>query len=581
MLGLGVVVLSSVASIVLNRNENLLNSAQPEADDSRRVAPPPSSSGVLAQRPFLRIPPFPGAKVEHFSQLNSTEPAPSDLVDEMRHFRVGGAYWGAQPALPNSYVLVRSSAALEASRQIAGTDEPILWSADRDQSDAAGCRVITAECDPWHMLRSARALFADFDDEVSLIAALCDVPVYVRDEGTSRYLLRAADRARLLGSAIPSNNLLNPFTMEPMTALEAVRLCGFWRRLIDSNREISAGAGFAFWKQKHVAPLLWGGSDPFRFMRNPQDGRGDGSVAVWRSKVRPETLAQLECEGAAIVDVEDGFLRSRGLGADCIPPLSITVDRAGAHFDPSRASELEALLQCGTFTDDLLERARELRALIVENGLSKYEQGRAPQARRAIGRRHILVPGQVEDDRAVVLGGCGLSSNLELLKRVREQAPDAYVLYKPHPDVLAGHRRGMIPQRECLPYADEIVGELPIASLISMVDEVHVNTSLAGFEALLRRKPVTVYGVPFYAGWGLTVDLGPVPARRTARRSLDELVAATLLLYPRYLDPITGLPCPAEVLVPRLCKGSAGDPGLLVRMRRLQGKLMRRLGLVA
>ena len=80
-----------------------------------------------------------------------------------------------------------------------------------------------------------------------------------------------------------------------------------------------------------------------------------------------------------------------------------------------------------------------------------------------------------------------------------------------------------------------------------MVDEVHVNTSLAGFEALLRGKAVTTYGVPFYAGWGLTRDLGPVPARRTAKRSIDELVAAALLIYPRYLDPVTGLPCPAEV----------------------------------
>lgn len=573
--------LSSVASIVLNRNENLLNSAQPEAGDQRRVASAPSPSGIEAQRPFLRIPPFPGAKVEHFSQLNSTEPAPSDIVEEVRRLRVGGAYWGAQPALPTRYVLVRSSAALEASRQAVGSDETILWSVDRDQGVEASCRVISGECDPWHMLRSARALFTDLDDEIGLIARLCDVPVYVLDGGTGRYVRRSADNARLLRSAIPSHNLLNPFSMEPMTALQAVRLCGFWRQLIDSNREISAGAGFAFWKQRHVAPLLWGGNDAFRFLRNPQDGRGDGSVAVWRSKVRAETLVQLEYEGAVFVEVEDGFLRSQGLGADCIPPLSITVDRAGAHFDPSNASELEALLQCGTFTDDLLERARELRALIVENGLSKYEQGRASQARRASGRRHILVPGQVEDDRSVLLGGCGLSSNLELLKRVREQAPDAYVLYKPHPDVLAGHRRGMIPEWECLHYADEIVGDLPIASLISMVDEVHVNTSLAGFEAVLRRKPVTVYGVPFYAGWGLTTDLGPVPARRTARRTLDELVAAALLLYPRYLDPVTGLPCPAEALVARLCHGAAADPGLLVRMRRLQGKLMRRFGLVA
>ena len=149
-------------------------------------------------------------------------------------------------------------------------------------------------------------------------------------------------------------------------------------------------------------------------------------------------------------------------------------------------------------------------------------------------------------------GGCGLVSNLELLKRVREQAPDAYILYKPHPDVLAGHRRGAIGERACLEYADEIVGDAPIASLIAMVDEVHVNTSLAGFEALLRGKRVTTYGVPFYAGWGLTRDLGPVPSRRTARRTIDELVAATLLIYPRYLDPVTGLPCPAEIVVARL-----------------------------
>jgi capsular polysaccharide export protein len=110
-----------------------------------------------------------------------------------------------------------------------------------------------------------------------------------------------------------------------------------------------------------------------------------------------------------------------------------------------------------------------------------------------------------------------------------------------------------------------------------MVDEVHVNTSLAGFEALLREKGVTTYGVPFYAGWGLTRDLGPVPARRTARRSLDELVAATLLMYPRYLDPVSGLPCPAEIIVARLSSDEDRGLGLLVGMRRLQGKVMRRL----
>jgi capsular polysaccharide export protein len=314
-----------------------------------------------------------------------------------------------------------------------------------------------------------------------------------------------------------------------------------------------------------------------QFLRGAAGLEPNASVAVWRTKAAPEAIEELELKGNPLIEVEDGFLRSRGLGADCIPPLSITVDRLGAYFDPSQPSELELSLEKGDFGPEVLARARKLRHLIVEAGLGKYEQGRDVLDRPAGDRRHILVPGQVEDDRAVQLGGCGLVSNLELLRKVREHAPEAYILYKPHPDVLAGHRRGAVSDKACLQFADEIVGDLSIGSLIDMVDEVHVNTSLAGFESLLRGKVVTTFGVPFYAGWGLTRDFGPVPSRRSAKRTLDELVAAALLFYPRYLDPVTGLPCPAEVVVARLSANEERDPGLLVGMRRLQGKLMRRL----
>jgi capsular polysaccharide export protein len=301
----------------------------------------------------------------------------------------------------------------------------------------------------------------------------------------------------------------------------------------------------------------------------------DRPVAAWLSKCSAAEVKHLADVGVPIVEVEDGFLRSQGLGADCVPPLSITVDRLGAYFDPHQPSELEKLLQDGSFSEEVLERARQLRALIVEAGLGKYEQGAVAIKRPAGNRRHILVPGQVEDDRSVMTGGNGLS-NLDLLKRVRGDAPDAYILYKPHPDVLAGHRKGAVDERTCLKFADEIVGGNSISSLIAMVDEVHVNTSLAGFEALMRNKAVTTWGVPFYAGWGLTSDKGVIPARRTARRSVDQLVAAALLLYPRYLDPESGLPCPAEIVVERLINSDTEIVGAVVRLRRLQGKLMRR-----
>ena len=170
-----------------------------------------------------------------------------------------------------------------------------------------------------------------------------------------------------------------------------------------------------------------------------------------------------------------------------------------------------------------------------------------------------------------------MRGNLDLLRRTRMAEPDAYLLYKPHPDVRAGHRKGHVPEADALHYADAIVSDQSISALIDMVDGVHVITSLAGFEALLRGKPVTTHGVPFYAGWGLTRDLGAVPERRGRTCTLDALVAATLLLYPRYLDPVTGLPCPPEVLIERLKSGTRRKNTILVMLRRTQGGLRRLL----
>jgi len=63
-------------------------------------------------------------------------------------------------------------------------------------------------------------------------------------------------------------------------------------------------------------------------------------------------------------------------------------------------------------------------------------------------------------------------------------------------------------------------------------------TSTMGFEALLAGKPVSVFGLPWYAGWGATDDR-QVCARRTRKRTVDELFAAAYFHYTRYLDPVT------------------------------------------
>ena len=529
---------------------------------------------------FLRIPPFPGAAANTFEPAGKSPPeweCIAGTIDSIRRFRVGGTYWAAQPDLPSKYLLVRSPAASEHTRQLAGDYPTVTWQSEHGGAKPGTAYRYAGDCDPWHMLSGAVAVVCDARDEVVLIANILGVPAYAYDSRSDELELLTSDPTEQSGEILPYGSLRNPFSGEAMSVGEAIELCGFWRSLIDSNRGIAGGMGFAFWKQDNVAPLLWDGSAPFRFLRSIPDGLGGKPVAIWRSRTAPEILADLDQSGVPLIEVEDGFLRSNGLGADCVPPLSITVDRLGPYFDPSQPSELELLLENGDFDESTVARANRLRQVIMASGLSKYDRGSAVISRPAGRRRHILVPGQVEDDRSVQSGGCGISTNLDLLRHVREQSPDAYILYKPHPDVLAGHRKGTIREPACLEHADQIAANVSIAALIDMVDEVHVNTSLSGFEALLRGKEVTTYGVPFYSGWGLTRDLGPVPARRTKRRTIDELVAATLLLYPRYLDPLTGLPCPAEVVVDRLGSGQSGETGIVVALRRMQGRIRRKL----
>ncbi len=525
------------------------------------------------------IPPFPGRHYRKIVRLEieaDVRPTRAECIAAVREKRVGGTYWAAQPAVPPAYLLVRSQAALKSSSKLVEHHGEMLgWFESNPSSEIA---AIVGQCDPWHMLKGAQALVCDADDEVRIIAALLGVATYIVDPNGDLSLLCEADVAALLEDAMPIEaSFADPFGGKAINLIELIELCGFWRSLIDANRSISGGGGFAFWKQASVLPLLWGGGNIAGFFSPLASERSSGGVAIWRSRTSPGIIDQLERRGIATYEVEDGFLRSNGLGADCIPPLSIVIDRLGPYFDPGQPSELENILEHSEFAPSLLARARSLRKTIVAAGLGKYDQGDAILERFDAGRRHILVAGQVEDDRSILTGGSGLASNLELLQMVRAREPNAYLVYKPHPDVVAGHRKGYISENIGRQFADKVITGGSISSLIAAVDEVHVNTSLAGFEALMRFKDVTTYGVPFYAGWGLTRDLGPVPARRTTKRSLDELVAATLLLYPRYLDPVSGLPCPAEIVVDRLAAPTSKPAGALVRLRRLQGRLMRRV----
>jgi len=320
--------------------------------------------------------------------------------------------------------------------------------------------------------------------------------------------------------------------------------------------------GFSSWKKPAVRGFFSGA--PVVFVRSASGVPAGATLAVWGRKPVPGTLA----EGVQLIRLEDGFLRSVGLGADLIRPLSWVGDRRGIYYDATVPSDLEHLLETAAFSPELLRRAKALRERIVACGLTKYNVGRAAWHRPRGAGRVILVPGQVESDASLRYGAPGLRTNMGLLRAVREANPDAHVVYKPHPDVLAGLRAQGDGEAGALAWCDEQVEDVGMDALLAGVDEVHVLTSLAGFEALLREKPVTCHGQPFYSSWGLTVDAHPVPRRRR-KLALDELAAGALLLYPRYLGRAHSQPITAEQALDELTAWRARDGGAAPWWRKL------------
>ncbi len=316
-------------------------------------------------------------------------------------------------------------------------------------------------------------------------------------------------------------------------------------------------SGMRLWKRRPLAEFFK--ADAAMVFDDNGARAADGAntlerpLLVWAGKEEPAHSAH-----RPPLRIEDGFLRSRGLGAELVPPLSLVRDDLGIYYDPTRESRLERHIAAATaLPDHARDRAERLITKITENRLGKYNLERPlPAGLNTLpdGPR-ILVPGQVEDDASIRLGTTEITTNLGLLKRARAENPDAVIIYKPHPDVEAGLREGRIPPDEAAQYADLIADQADPIALLEHVDALWTMTSTMGFEAMLRGVPVTCLGAPFYAGWGLTTDLGNIPERRMARPDLIALTYAVLIDYPRYFDPVTKTACPVEVVVNRLASG--------------------------
>ncbi|WP_407306633.1 capsular polysaccharide biosynthesis protein [Acinetobacter sp.] len=286
--------------------------------------------------------------------------------------------------------------------------------------------------------------------------------------------------------------------------------------------------GFSPWKKKFIAAYFAFPQLKLKFQRYFKPHKNH-HILAWGKKAK----LLKESGYKQVTTVEDGFIRSVGLGAKLIRPCSLVFDNVGIYYDATQPSRMEQLLLNVNLSAEQIDRAQYLRQLLIDLNISKYNVGTAKSLTRPPHPRVLLVVGQVEDDMSIQLGGMGIKTNLGLLKQVRENHPDSYIIYKPHPDVQAGLRIGKIPEPDMLQYADQVELDTSILECFEICDEVHTMTSLSGFEALVRGLKVYCYGLPFYAGWGLTQDMY-LSQRRSRHITLDDLLYVTLVEYPTY-----------------------------------------------
>lgn len=328
---------------------------------------------------------------------------------------------------------------------------------------------------------------------------------------------------------------IDPITGEAATLFDVLN----WMQLQRRHQQQLSGhlwaPGLSLWKSTILKPFLHTTANKLSFSRHC---RAATACVVWGVRGEQRWQDKARIRQLPLWRMEDGFLRSSGLGSDLLPPLSLVLDKSGIYYDARRSSDLEVMMNHSELTLAQQLRAEKLHKRLVESKLSKYNLG-ADFALPAgsEGKRILLVPGQVEDDASIETGTLSINTNLSLLRTVRERNPDAFIIYKPHPDVLVGNRKGNIPEQDVARLADYQALDADVIQCIQMADELHTMTSLSGFEALLHGKQVYCYGLPFYAGWGLTND-EHVCARRNRKLGLADVVFQALIAYPTYIHPL-------------------------------------------
>ena len=170
---------------------------------------------------------------------------------------------------------------------------------------------------------------------------------------------------------------VNPVTGTRCDILEALEYLELQTRMEKLNSSDIYCFGIRHWTRVNIKPFLSSNHNKVVFVKTVAAAKKAGikkhdQVVIWGTREPPGLDELINITQKHLLSMEDGFLRSVGLGSDLVRPSSLVLDPEGIYFDPSQPSQLELLLANTTFSQALLQQAIRVRTKVIQSRLTKY-----------------------------------------------------------------------------------------------------------------------------------------------------------------------------------------------------------------
>ncbi len=247
--------------------------------------------------------------------------------------------------------------------------------------------------------------------------------------------------------------------------------------------------------------------------------------------------------------IEDGFIRSIEAGLSGEPTISIIYDEISPYYNAEVLTSLQNAMNSNyELKDAEILLCQEALDLIKKHKISKFNFTTKTKLNFGKTNSHkILLIDQRKGDYSVLKGLANENSFRNMLQTAIEKYPESEIIIKTHPDnKFNGYdtylSREFIDSLDC----DRIIildDDVNPYCAIEEVDIVFTVTSQMGFEALIAGKEVHCFGMPFYAGRGITKDYIKTPEFRFRDREILEVFYFTYFEFSKYYNPHTQKTC--------------------------------------